>query len=394
MSWMLRNVPNFFMYDDHESFSDLEGTGEIGLRDGKWLYRDISLKPWYEYAGWANYKGPHYQPVYYGKANLRKGSNVLEDKNTDFTSLRLEAISNIHVGMNQENAGVYRLEKVLDEHRMELSPSFRADEKADYTIGTRHYFDYKVSNCHFFIADIRGERTRYIPEKAHDPDRFLLDKVQKEWLLEGVKNTDADFIVVVTTVSWMIYHTNFHMYVGGMTEGEPELVNGRSVKEDGFTGAVRERDELLDAFDSLDKPVIILTGDLHNAYMVQIHDNVWECMMGPLNSGNHNLASAGNPPMGGWFNSEGTDVKIKWLASFPNTLPYTRLRNNYYGIISVNNIMPTARPEGAGYHYVAYEEPQLVVQVYDAYTGRLVYAEGISTLDARKKGTVKMPSVR
>jgi hypothetical protein len=184
------------------------------------------------------------------------------------------------------------------------------------------------------------------------------------------------------------------MYAAGLWEGEPELVNGRSVKEDGFTGAVRERDELLDVFDQLDKPVVILTGDLHNAYIVQIHDNVWECMLGPLNSGNHNLASAGNPPLGGWFNSEGTDVKIKWLASFPNTLPFTRLRNHYYGIISVNNVLETGREEGPGYHYVAYEEPQILVQVYEAYSGKLLYAEGISTLDARQKGDVVQPSVR
>lgn len=394
MSRMFRHVPSLFMYDDHESYSDLEGTGEIGLKDGKWLYRDLSLKPFYEYAGWANMEGPHYQPTYYGTASVRKGSGVLEDTEVDFTAMRREAISNIHVDMGQKNSGVYQLDNIIDAHHIEVSPPFTASEKPAYSVGTRHYFDFKVSNCHFFIADIRSERTRYIPEKAHDEDRFLLGETQKKWLMEGIAQSDGDFIVVMTTVSWMIYHTNFHMYAAGLSKGEPKLVNGRSVKEDGFTGAVKERDELLDFFDELEKPVIILTGDLHNAYMVQIHDNVWECMLGPINSGNHNLASAGNPPMGGWFNSEGTDVKIKWLASFPNTLAYTRLRNNYYGIITVNNILKTAREEGAGKHFVAYEEPQLVVQVYDAYTGKLVYAEGISTVDAKKKGKAKMPSVR
>jgi len=47
----LRHVPALFTYDDHETYSDMEGTGEIGLRRGKWLLRDPSLVPWYEYAG-------------------------------------------------------------------------------------------------------------------------------------------------------------------------------------------------------------------------------------------------------------------------------------------------------------------------------------------------------
>jgi hypothetical protein len=184
------------------------------------------------------------------------------------------------------------------------------------------------------------------------------------------------------------------MYASGLTPGEPKLINGRSVKEDGFTGALKERDELLNFFDSLEKPVLLLTGDLHNAYILQISDNVWECMIGPLNSGNHNLASAGNPPMGGWFDSEGWPVKIKWVSSFPNKLSFLHLRNNYYGVISINNIIKSAKGEKAGYHFIAYDEPQVIVQVYDAYTGKLVYAEGISTLDSKSEKNIIKPSVK
>ena len=117
-------------------------------------------------------------------------------------------------------------------------------------------------------------------------------------------------------------------------------------------------------------------------------------MIGPLNSGNHNLASAGNPPMGGWFDSEGWPVKIKWASSFPNKLSFLQLRNNYYGIISVNNIIKSARSNQPGYHFIAYDEPQVILQVYDAYNGKLVYAEGISTVDAKKEKVVIKPSVK
>jgi hypothetical protein len=50
--------------------------------------------------------------------------------------------------------------------------------------------------------------------------------------------------------------------------------------------------------------------------------------------------------------------------------------------------MKAAKPEGVGYQYVSYDEPQVIVQFYDGYTGKLVYAEGISTLDAKSDRTV------
>ena len=45
--------------------------------------------------------------------------------------------------------------------------------------------------------------------------------------------------------------------------------------------------------------------------------------------------------------------------------------------------MVSAKPEGAGRQYVTYDEPQVVVQFYDGYTGKLAYAESVSTLDAK-----------
>lgn len=388
MARFFRHVPTLFLYDDHETYSDLEGTGEIGLTDGKWLYRDLALGPWYEYAGWANFDGPQRQPILRSQGRVKKDSDILADPAADFTSLRREAVSNVHVWMGSKNAGVYALEEVIDAHRIRVSPPFRADEECAYSAGTHHYYDWQVGNCHFFAVDTRGERTRYLPEKARDPDRFLLGEKQFTWLTDGIRKSDADFIFIISTVPWMIYHTNFHV-----TEN-PRIVAGRSEKEDGFTGAVHERDRLLDFLDGLEKPVLIFTGDLHNAFVVQISDNVWEFMIGPLNSANHNIASAGNPPFGGWFDSEGTEVKIKWVSGFPNSVNYERLKRIFYGVVRVNNVMPSGRQDGPGYHWTAYDEPQVVVQAHDGYTGELIYAEGISTCDAKKERKVKKPSVR
>ena len=49
--------------------------------------------------------------------------------------------------------------------------------------------------------------------------------------------------------------------------------------------------------------------------------------------------------------------------------------------------MRAARPDGVGYQFVPYDEPQVIVQFYDGYSGRLVYAEGISTADAKRDRT-------
>jgi len=126
----------------------------------------------------------------------------------------------------------------------------------------------------------------------------------------------------------------------------------------------------LNVFDQLEKPVIILTGDLHNALAVQITNSVWESMIGPMNSGNHPHTESGNAPYGGWYDS-GRRVKVKWAAGFPDEVIYWRMRGNFYGIVQVNNLFKSSGPENGEVLWIAYEEPQVVVRVHDAYTGRL-----------------------
>jgi len=54
----------------------------------------------------------------------------------------------------------------------------------------------------------------------------------------------------------------------------------------------------------------------------------------------------------------------------------------------VNNVMTAAKPEGVGDQYVSYDEPQVIVQFYDGDTGKLAYAEGLSTADAKSERKV------
>jgi hypothetical protein len=104
-------------------------------------------------------------------------------------------------------------------------------------------------------------------------------------------------------------------------------------------------------------------------------------MCGPLNSAAHPIGTAGKPPFGGCYDSAGRKVKIKWVAGFPDNVHYTRLHGTYYATVQVNNVFKSARPEGAGCQWIAYDSPQVVVRFHDGYTGKLLYAEGISLVD-------------
>ena len=83
-------------------------------------------------------------------------------------------------------------------------------------------------------------------------------------------------------------------------------------------------------------------------------------------------------PLGGDWESQGRTVRLKWIGTFPDNVHYSRLRQPYFAVVQVNNVTPSPQPTGVGYQWVAFDAPQVVVRWHDGYTGRLVYAEGIS----------------
>lgn len=392
-----RNVANLFrytplmtMYDDHEVNSNLDGAGEIGVGDGNYLKRDPALGVWQDYAGWSNGPSPHKAPIRFGTAQIEQDSDVLFDPSADFSTLDLKQVSSIHIGhyiqgdgrskklRGGPSIGVYAPVEVLDRHRLRIRPPFRSTGNVPYSVGTHHYFDRLVSNCHFIFLDTRGERSRFLgAKKSHDEDRFILGETQRDWFLDTVENSPADFIFVISPDPWVIYHSGYHV--------RPE--QGTESKGDGFCGYVHEREQFIPRLDKIEKPVLVFTGDVHNSFAVQITDNVWEFMCGPMNSSGHPIGTAGLPPLGGWFDSEGRTVKIKWTPGFADNVHYSRNRNTYYAVVQVNNILLNAKPEGRGYQFISYDEPQVVVRFHDGYTGRLAYAEGISTADAKADQT-------
>ena len=381
---LFRRTPALFTFDDHDVGWDIHGCGQIGLGEGRHLIRDLGLRGYEEYLSWANYRGPQSGRVLFGEGEVTVGSNVLLDPKADFTRLDPATVSTIHLGnyTRGENfgkrknapksAGVYGLTKVIDANRLQITPPTKADETLSYSIGTHHYYDWKIANCHFFALDTRGERSNRNPKDRADPDLFILGPAQEKWFVEGVQNTDAEFIFVISPDPWMIYHTAAH--VGG---------DDKDDKGDGFPSFLHQRERLIKLLDAVQKPVLIFTGDVHASASVKITDNIYEMMCGPLGSTGHPLGTLGNPPTGGKWKSMGRDVEIRWVTGFPNNLPYQKIRNTYYGVVQVNNILKVASPTG-GYQYAAYDEPQVIVRWHDGYTGRLVYAESITTMDAKE----------
>ena len=168
-----REIPSFFVFDDHEILNGINGTSEVGYRDFKAVFRDIGTKAWYDYLGWS--QPPSFtQDIHFGMAKLRADNDVLYDENADFTALDFGQASNLMVhwggqyagtpngarmgGGGDPNACVYEIAEALDKHRLRIRPAAVADTTSAYSIGRRSYTEKKIGNCHLFFIDTRSHR--------------------------------------------------------------------------------------------------------------------------------------------------------------------------------------------------------------------------------------------
>ena len=372
-------VPSFFTYDDHEILNDVWGAGSPGLRDRRAVFRDIGVRAWYDYLGWSN-PTTFPQRVRFGKTKLTAGSDVLSDPEADFSKLDLKQAINLHVhwggptaGVNDNdldgvggdpNAGVYRIVKVLDDHKLRIKPAPKANGTASYSIGRRSYYKMRVSNCDFFFTDTRGQREMH---DTRDPYKeiSMLGLEQRKWLMDGMQNSDADVLFVVSSVNFMVPH------VGG---GAVRATN----KDDAWTVFYDEREKLINFWDKLKKPVLVLTGDLHNSFVINITDNVWEFASGPHNSNNHWASDEGARPANGKFKYGPREVNIRWSTYFRTDVPRPNLQHPSYCVVKINNVFNNPKNLGEE-RWVAFPKPQVIFQYFDGRTGDLRYAESIVT---------------
>ena len=372
-----RNLPAFFTYDDHEIVDDSAGAGSVGARPRRGVFRDIAVQAWYDYVGWSNPVHSQ-QEIHFGIATLKAGSNVLTDPSADFTKLNLDQAAELHVHWGgptagllgkqydtyggDPNAGVYRIAGVVDPQRLEIYPAAKHDGQASYSIGRLSYFRMRLANCDIIFLDTRGHR--HLPDNDN-PKReglSILGRRQKTWVKQTMAASDADCFFVVSSVNFMIPHV--------------ADVGTETAQEDSWTGYVRERDEMIGFFQGLGKKVFLLTGDLHNSFVVKVTDDVWEFAAAPHNSGNAQMRSEGGRPPNGTYDSYGRECFIRWSTWFANRETAKAHPSKVYCLVTVNNVFRHATPENKD-GWQAYPYPQVVFHYYNGFTGNLLYAESI-----------------
>ncbi len=378
-----RHVPSFFTIDDHETLNDVAGSGRTGFKNRKAVFRDIGVQAWLDYLAWSN-PADNVATIHFGDARLTAGSAELVDSKAEFTKLPLDKMANLHIHWGGDlageklavrdeypgdpNGGVYEIVDVVDDHTLKISPPATADGSAVYSIGRRLYGQFRVSNCHFFLLDTRSHRD--VPDFARPErsDRSMLGSKQLAWLKSGIAASDADFIFVVSSVNFMIPHSAPNQQPG-------EIPN----KGEAWTVFLHEREELLELWDGMDKPVFLLTGDLHNSFAIQITDNVWEFASGPHESANHHIGSEGNRPLNGPFQHGPRPFDILWSSYLLPDTPRSLSRQPHFCVIQVNNV--TNNPQRPGEdRWIAFPRPQVVFQYYDGLTGDLKFAHTIPAI--------------
>ena len=379
-----RNVPSYFTFDDHELVNDIWGSSEAGKRHRRTVFRDIGTYAWYDYLGWANPMAFDH-PIHFGRGSMKGGSDLLVDPQADFTKLPLSEMLNLHVhwgtpeaGVNDikydndegnQNSYVYDIVEVVDAHTLRLHmPAKIEDPSLAYSIGRRSYGSFRVSNCEFFLLDTRGDRDMHDVRQRDKPGVSMLGQHQREWLLNSMKNSDADFFFVVSTVPFMIPHSG----AGGFEFDEEN-------KEEAWTGFFDERETLIREWEKLNKKkVFVMTGDLHNSFAIRVTDDIWEFCCGPHNSVNHvPELDESDRPATGKFKFGPRECDIRWSTYILPDLPRLERLYPHFCVVQINNVfnMP---PKLGNQRWVAYPHPQVVFQYYDGRSGELDYAEAIS----------------
>ena len=389
MQWH-RRVPSFFTFDDHELVNDIWGAGSAGRRHRRTVFRDIGTRAWHDYLGWANHT-KHDAKIHFGIAELKAGSDLLIDPSADFTKLPLNEMSNLHVhwgtstaGVNEiiydddsgdPNSRVYDIKQIVDAHTLRLHAPAVATGSSAYSIGRRNYGKIRVANCEIYLLDTRSHRQMHDIRQPDKPGLSMLGYEQRDWLKESMQNSDADFFFLVSSVPMMVPHSG----AGGFEFDEAN-------KEEAWVAFLDERESLVDFWDSLGKPVMVMTGDLHNSFAIKITDRVWEFCCGPHNSVNHVPANdEGDRPATGWYESGPRKCDIRWSSYILPDIPRLDRCYPYYCLVQVNNVfnMP---PKLGGKRLVAYPHPQVILQYFDGRTGQLAYSETISADHGKPAG--------
>jgi hypothetical protein len=251
----------------------------------------------------------------------------------------------------------------------QIAPAPPAGGTVTYSLG-RARSRPAVGNAHFFVLDTRGvpqHRRREEPASHRHP---MLGARQKAWLKDAMAKSDAEMFFVVSQVTFMIPTLAARPPRGSATAVPTEVVH-----DEAWPVFLAEREELVAFWEGLRKPVMILTGDLHNSFSIKITDRIWEFASGPHNSRNHRADAQGMAKPNGPYDSRGRNVDIRWSSYFLPDVPAPLVRQPIYTVVQVNNVFNNLLEASTDRWSRSY--PQVIVQFFDGFTGDLLYSESV-----------------
>ena len=120
------------------------------------------------------------------------------------------------------------------------------------------------------------------------------------------------------------------------------------------------------------RPVFVLTGDLHNSFVIRVTDHVWEFASAPHNSPNHRSdIDAGGLPAQGTFQYGPRPCEVRWSTHVMSDIPREHRRFPNYCVVQVNNVFNMPKKLG-NKRWVAYPHPQVIFQFFDALTQQVL----------------------
>ena len=379
-----RHVPSFYTIDDHEIINDVYGCNTPSYRNRRPVYRDVAMKGWIDYLAWSN-PMVHSQPAHIDFCNATKGSDIIEAPGGGLSSLPLEEMANLHVHWGGQlagvktpeppietadpNYGVYDIVEIIDDTHVRVDRPLVETRQSVFSIGRRSYGSFEIANCEFFILDTRTHRDLHDFDNPGRPDVSMLGKKQMDWLMDGLRESKADFRFLVSSVNFMIPHIGSG---GGADKA------GDVKKDDAWTVFLHDRERLIETADGTGKPTFILTGDLHNSYAIKVTDNVYEFASGPHNSINHAPEDdEGDRPANGKFQYGPRECDINWSSYAMTDMERLDRQFPHYCVVRVKNVFnQPQRAEGPD-RWVAWSKPHVMFCFYNGFTGELAYVETI-----------------
>ncbi len=326
-----RHAPLVATVDDHEFFNDMPAAGEPHLfrepypygakltQDVPWKIasRDVGWKAWERYVGWGTPAVPEQkrQPILIGRATLTDGGLTVDQgrlrKKLD--ALDPERCSTLIIWpdgqprdrstIRPKAAGVYRVASVdASKGHIALDPSPPGDGEVRFSVSRPRYGSIRVGPAEVLLMDTRTARTFWHEDPTAEDASMLGDR-QRQWLLRRIRRSDAEVLLLASSVSWK--------YGGPFTLRKRE--NWRAFQH--------ERGLLFQALRNCGKPVVILSGNLHNAAVRRIGENIWEVLCGSWsNKGYQPLRKRAEPvpkyPDDGflWVAPEYLELPVHWAA--------------------------------------------------------------------------------